>query len=216
MPGTVPKPVWIYRLVHIDNLEYLLTNGVYTQNHPKADPNYINIGDTGLIAQRNNYPVKIAPPGGALGDYVPFYFAGHSPMLLNIKTGHRGITQRPQSELVYLCCRVDDIVANCAEWCFTDGHAKDSMTSFYNDLNDMNNVDWNAVVLQYWFPIQTFLDRQTKKQAEFLVKNEVPVKCISGLIVYDQNAHNIIHAILRKHNIQIKVHIDSKRKYFYP
>jgi len=99
--------------VHIENVEYLLTHGMFTKNHAQADPDYINIGDTGLIAQRNDYPVGIHPPNGVVGDYVPFYFGTLSPMLLNIKTGYRGITQRPQSDIVYVVCGVSTLVDNC-------------------------------------------------------------------------------------------------------
>ena len=82
--------IWLYRLIHVDNVEYVLRNGMFTRNHAQADPSYINIGDTILINQRSEYPVKIEGYGN-LGDYVPFYFGPLSPMLLNIKTGYRGI-----------------------------------------------------------------------------------------------------------------------------
>src|SRR5258708_24880319 len=107
MSGQKPKEPRVFRIVHIDNVEYLLTHGMFTKTHKKADPAYINIGDTGLIAQRNTYQVAIDPPNGVLGDYVPFYFGPLSPMLLNIKTGYRGITMRPQAEIVYVCCKIN-------------------------------------------------------------------------------------------------------------
>jgi len=84
----------VFRMVHANNVEYILKNGICCRTHPLADPDYINIGDTHLITQRDEYMVPINPPDGNLGDYVPFYFGGHSPMLLNIKTGHRGVSKR--------------------------------------------------------------------------------------------------------------------------
>lgn len=83
-------------------------------------------------------------------DYIPFYFGGHSPMLLNIKTGYRGIRKRPQDELIYIVCRIKDIVAQCPAWCFTDGHAKNKLTEFYNDIKDLTHVDWEVVCTQFW------------------------------------------------------------------
>ncbi len=71
-------------MVHIDNVEHILINGMSIRDHPLADLNYINIGDTGLIKQQDDYPVRIDPPNGVLGEYVPFYFGPLSPMLLNI------------------------------------------------------------------------------------------------------------------------------------
>ena len=86
----------IFRLVHFDNLEEILKNGMYSRNSEHFVKTYVNIGDTTLIKQRESYIVRVTPPNGHLGDYIPFYFAGHSPMLLNIKTGDRGIRQQAQ------------------------------------------------------------------------------------------------------------------------
>ena len=104
---------FIFRMIHYSNLEFILKHGLYTKNSRMKDPEYINIGDIQLIEQRQNFHVRIDPPGGDLGDYIPFYFGGHSPMLLNIKTGYRGIRKRPQDELIYIVCRIKDIVAQC-------------------------------------------------------------------------------------------------------
>lgn len=98
MPIDIAK-IWLFRIVHIDNVEYLLKNGMFTRHHALADPDYINIGDRVLINQRDDYPVNLEGFGN-LGDYVPFYFGPLSPMLLNIKTGYRGITMRPQEDIV--------------------------------------------------------------------------------------------------------------------
>lgn len=65
--------------------------------HPLADPAYRNIGNRTLIRDREEYRVPI-PPGGTLGEYIPFYFGGHSPMLLNIKGGRQGVERIPQRD----------------------------------------------------------------------------------------------------------------------
>ena len=72
----------ILRLIHFNNLEDILKNGMYSKNSVHVIPDYVNIGDTTLIKQRETFTVRIDPPNGNLGDYIPFYFAGHSPMLL--------------------------------------------------------------------------------------------------------------------------------------
>lgn len=215
MPGQQPNIVRVFRIVHIDNVEYLLTHGMFTKNHAQADPNYINIGDSGLIAQRNTCPVGINPPNGVLGEYVPFYFGPLSPMLLNIKTGHRGITQRQQGEIVYIVCRVDTLVEHCEEWCFTDGHAKDRLTEFYNDLDDLNEIYWDAVSLRYWHPIEDFLDRQVRKQAEFLVKQQVPVNCISSIVVLNEARKTFVEEITTRLGLEIPVRVNPNNQFYY-
>lgn len=79
MPGKQPDIVKVFRIVHIDNVEYLLTNGMFTRSHAQADPDYINIGDNGLIEQRNTYPVGINPPNGVLGDLFHFILVHYRP-----------------------------------------------------------------------------------------------------------------------------------------
>ncbi len=215
MPGKKPDIVKLYRIVHIDNVEYLLTHGMFTRHHAQADPDYINIGDSGLIEQRNDYPVPINPPNGTLGEYIPFYFGILSPMLLNIKTGFRGITQRPQSNIVYIVCRANKIIEHCDNWCFTDGHAKNAITEFYNDENSLEEVDWNIVSERYWSNTEDDFDRMRRKQAEFLVKEHVPVQCISSIVVLNQQISNLVQAILDRLGLEIPVHVNPNNQFYY-
>ncbi|WPQ64585.1 DUF4433 domain-containing protein [Chitinophaga sancti] len=203
----------LFRIIHLNNLEYVLKNGMFTRGHINADPNYINIGDSTLITQRQAHPVGIVPPGGSLGDYVPFYFGPLSPMLLNIKTGYRGIVKRPQTDIVYICCRFANITKSCKEWCFTDGHAKDRLTAFYNNKDQLEAVDWNMVGQRYWRANEEDIDRMRRKQAEFLVKNQVPVECISGIIVYDSTTEGIVKKLITELRLSIPVIVKSE--YYY-
>ena len=215
MPGHQPDIVKVYRIVHIDNIEYLLRNGIYNRGHANVDPDYINIGDSDLIAQRHDHPVGIDPPGGALGNYVPFYFGPLSPMLLNIKTGYRGITKRPQLDIVYIVCKVSKIVEHCEEWCFTDGHAKQKITTFYNDIDDLGEVYWNTVGERYWHNTEDDFDKMRTKQAEFLVREYVPVKCIFGIVTYNNKSAGIVKEILDRLNLAIQVVINPDGSYYY-
>jgi hypothetical protein len=206
----------ILRLIHFDNLEDTLKNGMYSKNSGHVIPNYTNIGDTTLIKQRETFKVRIVPPNGYLGDYVPFYFAGHSPMLLNIKTGNRGVQQRPQEELLYVVCKISSILDNCHEWCFTDGHAKNHITRFFNNPDDLSKLDWPTISKQFWRDTEDDMDRMRRKQAEFLVKGHVPVECIRGLIVLNKEQEERAKLIQQKIGVEIPIYVDTHRKYFYP
>ncbi len=63
----------IFRIVHCDNLPWILENGLHAKNGGKLDPTFRNIGNPDLIDKRSRRIVPI-PPGGTLSDYVPFYF----------------------------------------------------------------------------------------------------------------------------------------------
>ena len=206
--------IWLFRIVHIDNVEHLLQHGMFTRNHINADPDYINIGDTNLIAQRNDYPVGLTGFGN-LGDYVPFYFGPLSPMLLNIKTGYRGIQMRPQSEIVYICCKLDQIVRECPIWCFTDGHAKNAFTDFYSNLNDLKYVDFKTTELKYFNNTADDQDRMRKKQAEFLVKNSVSASCVASIVVYNEEKKDIIQNIIDSLGLSISVHVNPKNNFYF-
>jgi hypothetical protein len=182
------------------------------REHAEADPNYINIGDSNLIQNRSDYPVGIAPPGGTLGEYVPFYFGPHSPMLLRIRDG-KGVIKRPQSDIVYICCNLSTIITKCKKWCFTDGHAKKKITNFFNKEEDLNKVDWNMVKEKRWSNTDEDEDRMRRKQAEFLVNNYVPTDCIGGIVVYDEKAKVVIETILAKLKLNLQVRISPQHYY---
>ncbi|MBK7632904.1 MAG: DUF4433 domain-containing protein [Saprospiraceae bacterium] len=215
MPGQQPNIVRVFRIVHVDNVEYLLTHGMFTRNHAQADPNYINIGDSTLIQQRNDYPVSINPPNGNLGDYVPFYFGPLSPMLLNIKTGFRGIMQRHQNEIVYIVCCINTIVEQCPDWCFTDGHAKNTFSEFFNDLEHLSAVDWDMVSERHWSNTEDDFDRMRRKQAEFLVKHQVPINCINSIVVLNEARKTFVEEITTRLGLEIPVWVNTNNRFYY-
>jgi hypothetical protein len=202
-------------MVHVDNVDHILSHGMFTRHHPLADPGYINIGDWNLIGQRNDHPVDIDPPNGTLGEYIPFYFGPLSPMLYNIMTGYRGIIQRPQDEIVYMGCRVSTLVEHCGEWSFTDGHAKNAISRFYNDLASLGQVDWSIVGERHWRNTDDDYDRIRRKQAEFLVKHHVPLQCIGGIIVFNDERKKFVDSIVVKLGLTIPVLINPNFQFYY-
>jgi hypothetical protein len=107
------------------------------------------------------------------------------------------------------------VVKHNQDWCFTNGHAKDSFTDFFNDLADIDMVHWDVVRLRYWQPTATFLDRQAKKQAEFLVKSTVPVFCISKIVVYNLQTCSLVQVLLEKLKLNIPVLINPNNEFYY-
>jgi hypothetical protein len=55
-----------------------------------------------------------------LGEYIPFYFAGHSPMLYLIVNGFQGVHKRPQEDLVFLVCKIAELSQSGVDFLFTD------------------------------------------------------------------------------------------------
>jgi ssDNA thymidine ADP-ribosyltransferase, DarT len=210
---TVPSPVWIHRIVHEQNLLGVLQQGMLSRRAAKTDTNYVFIGDRELTQHRDTCPIPL-PDCGSLGDYVPFYFGPLSPMLLSIKTGFRA-EQRPQEEIIYLCCKVESIVKAGIPFVFSDGHAVDKLTGFYRSLDDLDQVDWPIVKERYWKNNDENPDQQRRKQAEFLVHNQVKPELISAIVVLNQEKANFVSEILSQTGHSIPVYINPHGNFYY-
>ncbi len=81
-----PEKALIWRIVHRDNLPWILDNGLHCASSELQAPQYVNIGNVDLIDKRRTRCVPIAP-AGVLSDYVPFYFTPFSVMMKNIHSG---------------------------------------------------------------------------------------------------------------------------------
>ncbi len=115
-----PKNALIFRIIHRDNMPWVLDHGLYCRSSNTFDPHYVTIGNPDLIERRSRHPVPL-PPGGTLDDYVPFYFTPYSPMLYNIKTGYGNIRKRGNNEIVVLVSSLNALRrGRCAFYSRTD------------------------------------------------------------------------------------------------
>nr|WP_294861597.1 DUF4433 domain-containing protein [uncultured Fluviicola sp.] len=204
----------LYRMVHWQNVAYILQHGMCCRGHELEDPNYITIGMRSLIADRHDYPVPLENAGN-LGEYVPFYFAGHSPMLFLIKKGYSGVEQRPQEDIVFFMCKFEAIKQAGLPFVFTDRNAKIAVASYYRDEADFGKLNWEIIGAHDWANDENKLDRRDLKQAEFLVHRHVPVSCIHALVVKTKERKVYFDNLIRNLGLEIKVYVDEKRKLYY-
>jgi hypothetical protein len=207
--------LWVFRIIHYLNLEYILQHGVYYRNNPNFPPNYVNIGNPEIINNRDEITVSCYPDTN-VNDYVPFYFAVRTPMLYNIHTGY-GVDHHEQHEIIYLCCNVGQIIASNLAWCFTDGNAAKRISMFYNDAADLDNLDWHSIRTTDFRDNNTDgdPDRKRKKHAEFLVRTHLPIEFIQKIIVYNQERHDYVAALLAQYNQQVAVLINPGNKFYF-
>ncbi len=204
----------LYRIVHRDNVAYILEKGMFCYGHPFFDPDNIFIGDSKLTQERHSFELPLTDCGH-LGDYVPFYFGSRSPMLYNIHTGYRGIEQRPQSEIVYIVCKLQCLIEKGYIVVFTDGHAKNKVTRFFTDAEELNQMDWESIKALQWDNTDANPDRMRRKQAECLVKSQVPPQCIAALVVYDVATKKAMETLVQNSGYQIGVHINPLKQFYY-
>lgn len=189
MPGKQPNPVWLYRLIHLDNLPVLLARNAL--HAPNATPQdglvYRPIHNVSVQASRRLQPVACGPRG-TVHDYVPFYFGPLSPMLLQLKTGQVQGYNEGQEPLIYLATRLDDVQSAGSPFVFTDGHGLAAFTQWFEHPADLGRVDWDLVGERYWRDKPDDNDRKRRKQAEFLIWQSLPWPAIQFVATYNEAA----------------------------
>lgn len=180
-----PEKALIFRITHIQNVAWILTNGLRCRNSGPLDPNYVEIGNPDLIAKRGHRIVPI-PPNGTLSDYVPFYFTPYSPMLLNIKTGYNGVPQRPMSEIAILVSSLRTLSEHSIPFVFTDRHAylQTAEDSFSSDLEDLDQIDWKILRARDFKRNPDDPGKFERYQAEALVYQHLPVSSVLGVVAH--------------------------------
>jgi hypothetical protein len=174
----------------------------------------VDIGHPDIIGKRTAQPVGIDGYGD-LGAYVPFYFSGHQPMLLNIITGMYGLPQRPQRDIVLIHCPLPRITANGCRYVYTNGNAKVIISKVFTDLAQLDQLHWDDIFAHDFRIAVHGKDRIRRKQAEFLVHGRLPVHCIASLIVLDAERRTEMEALVSARSLDIKVIADDARKWFF-
>lgn len=202
-------------MVHWQNIPHILKYGLCSRTHENADPNFINIGHEQLIIDRDQHKIDLEGKG-LLGEYIPFYFAGHSPMLYLIMNGFQGVQKRPQEDLVFLVCKIAEISQSGVDYFFTDRNAKMKLAKPYTDLADLDRLNWGCIYTREWKNTEENYQKRDLKQAEFLVKHHLPVNLISAVVVKNEEKKTYIEAQLHIFGMNIPVHIDKGYKLYYP
>ena len=192
--------VKLYRITHIENIPHILQNGITHKDSLNKNPEYKNIGDLSLIDNRSEKIVRIdngdfnskdVLTSIKLGDFIPFYFGVRMPMLYVAEHGGNFVQQATSpDDIIYLVCSVSKIVSANINFYFTDGHATDMLTSFYNKTKInvlVDIVDWKAVKSSYWGGDEN-LNIKRKKQAEFLISGDLSPELIIGFGCYNEKA----------------------------
>jgi hypothetical protein len=176
-----PRRGLLFRITHVANLPWLLRHGLYCANGAATDPNFVAIGNPDLIDKRTRRPVPL-PPGGTLSDYVPFYFTPKSPMLLNIKTGYKGIMRRANEDVVILVSSCHKMREAGVAMLFTDRHAYVALAAWTADPADLATlIDWNILCRHDFVRGDAYPDKMERYQAEALAYRHVPPRAFWGI-----------------------------------
>lgn len=188
----------IYHITHMENLPEILKAGGLACDSTMAtlEVSPVCIAHSHIKERRAKKGVPVAP-GGVVADYVPFYFTNRCPMLYAIHTGYVDGYDGGQGEVIHLVSSVETVAKHTDDWCFTDGHAVQAMTEFFENVEHLDRVDWDVIKSNSWYDRPSDLDRKRRKQAEFLVYKFFPWHWIKSIGVLNPNARAKVQNMLQ-------------------
>jgi len=212
----MPIPTPIFRFIHIDNLHiYLHRGGIYA---PKFEPKdgliFKTNHDVAVQDGRRIEPIPCGPKG-FIHDYVPFYFGYLSPMMLKLKTGQVAGYSDGQEPLIYLVSTAQKVKEYGTPFVFSDGHGLAIYTQWFDNLANMDTVDWDMVYQRYWADNLDDFDRQRRKQAEFLIYRFCDWSLIQEIAVFDNSIKSRVRDILSEFPEEMQMAVNVRRGWYY-
>jgi len=204
MVNLTPEKALIFRITHVANVPWILGNGLHCSSSDHSDPNYVQIGNAELIARRTTRDVPV-DPYGTLSDYIPFYFTPFSPMLYNIKTGYNGVTKRGMEEIAILVSSLREVKGREIPFVFTDRHAYLQAAVFYNDLDNLDEIDWPRLQARDFHRDPDDPGKVERYQAEALIYQHLPLAALLGVVCYRDDERRKIEGECGKLEVATRV-----------
>jgi len=126
-------------------------------------------------------------------------------MLLNIKTGYSGITQRTSEEIVILVSSLATLQEQDVQFVFSDRHAYMVDANFYSDLADLDKIDWGILQNRDFKYDPDDPSKMSRYMAEALAFRNVPISALIGVAVFNERARDRVNADLNASGIELSV-----------
>jgi hypothetical protein len=188
--GLTPQVIQIYHIVHVDRLPSILQhNGLFSDAQIIKMPSSGTTIGLGNIKQRRLTLPLSSYPNLYVGSCVPFYFCPRSIMLFLIHKHNKELPyQGGQGQIIHLVADFYETVnwanTNNLRWAFTSSNAGSCYFTDYNDLQRLNEIDWDAVNATSWAA------NKYGKQAEFLLEQYFPWFLVKEIGVYSNNVEH--------------------------
>ena len=175
-------PATVYHMTHIKNLPSILEHGLLAHNNPYQQ---VDISNQAVNARRSHCETIY---GRSVHDYVPLYFNPRNAMLYKTQIQYR-------SDIVMLGFSNEVLLMENS--LFTNGNASSNGIWFSNDLESLNDINWNNVFSQSWYGYPESLKRTM--MSEVLVHQQLGLTMLES--IYCSN-----DAVTR----QVKQHVSMK------
>jgi hypothetical protein len=213
---SAPDPTPIYRFLHVENLPVCLKRGgLHAPNFTPADGMVYRTIHNPDIQQARRVVTIFRGPGGVIHDYVSFYFGARSPMLYQLHTGWVDGYTGGQEPLIYVVSTAQRVRGSSARFVFSDGHGIATFTQWYDDLADLEKVDWEAVHARIWKDTVDDMDRQRRKQAEFLVHRVCDWGLIDEIGVLSPRMKSNVEGILAQFPPALRRPVRVRTEWYY-
>ena len=199
-----PEKALIWRIIHRDNLPWILDNGLHCASSEVQAAQYVNIGNVDLIDKRRTRCVPIAP-AGFLSDYVPFYFTPFSVMMKNIHSGW-SVQQRSNDEIVILVSSLHRVEQLGLPFVFTNAHAYPDWTNYYSDLASLGEIDWPILQRRDFKRDPDDPRKMERYQAEALIHHHLPITGLLGIMCYTDAMKERIEQDVAARGLTLSVH----------
>lgn len=193
-----PQYPKIYHIVHIDKLQSIINSGGLLSDSEviAQDLGGTTIGMNSIKKRRLTELTLSTYPDLFVGQCVPFYFCPRSVMLYMMHKGNSlDITyQGGQDGIIHLEADLIGSIAwantNGKRWVFTSSNAGSRYFEDFNDLAELNQIDWGVVTSNQWS------HARDKKQAEFLCEQNFAWELVERIGVNTQSMYQQVQTIL--------------------
>jgi hypothetical protein len=136
-------------------------------------------------------------------------------MLLQLNTGRVAGYTENQEPLIYLVSTAQEVDDSGAGFVFSDGHGIAAVTDWYDDLDQLDEVDWSMVYQRYWRDEIGDMDRQRRKQAEFLVHEQCDWSLIQEIGVMNTKMKTKVERIMSRFDERLRRPVRVRPGWYY-
>ena len=136
-------------------------------------------------------------------------------MLYQLHTGFVNGYREGQEPIIYLVSTAQAVNEAGVPYVFSDGHGIANFTAWYEDLEHLSQIDWHTVYAKIWKDTVQDMDRQRRKQAEFLIHQFCDWSLIQRIAVVNSKMNTKVEEILSRFPSSMRRDVEVQSSWYY-